>query len=165
MSKLNLIRVLKTTAVAGALALSGLAAQAHGHGGHHGMDSPGMMGGHIEQMLETVDATDSQRAQIKQIMQAAHTDLQAQMVAGRALREQGLTLYSAPNIDAAAIEALRQQVQAQREVASKRMSQAMIEAARLLTPEQRAKFAEKMKKRQARVMEHMRERAVNKQGS
>ena len=40
------------------------------------------------------------------------------------------------------------------------MSQAMIEAARVLTPEQRAKFAEKMKKRQARMTEHMNDRAA-----
>ena len=38
------------------------------------------------------------------------------------------------------------------------------EAARVLTPEQRAKFAEKMKKRQARMMEYMKDRAA-KQGS
>ena len=117
-----------------------------------------MMGGHMEHMLEAVDATDAQRAQIKQIMQAARADLKGQMDAGRKLHEQGLALFTAPNIDAVAIEAVRQQAQAQREVASKRMSQAMIDAARVLTPEQRAKFAEKMKKRQARMMEHMQER-------
>lgn len=37
------------------------------------------------------------------------------------------------------------------ETASKRMSQASIDAARVLTPEQRAKIAEIMKKRQARM--------------
>ena len=161
MNKLDVMRVLRTTAVAGLLALGGFAAQAQGHGPHGGSD---MMGGRVEHMLDSVDATDAQRAQIKQIMQAARADLKGQMDAGRKLQDQTLALYAAPNIDAAAIENLRQQAQAQRETASKRMSQAMIEAAGILTPEQRAKFAEKMKKRQARMMEHMKDRAP-KQGT
>ena len=61
------------------------------------------------------------------------------------------TLYTATNVDAAAIESVRAQLSAQHEVASKRMSQASIDAARVLTPEQRAKIAEVMKKRQARM--------------
>lgn len=159
MKKLMLMHVLKSTAVAGLLAWGGVSAQAQGHGGHGGMDGPAMMGGHIEHMLESVDATDAQRAQIKQIMQAARVDLKGQMDAGRQLQDQALTLFSAVNIDAVAIEALRQQTQAQREVVNKRMSLAMIDAARVLTPEQRAKFAEKMKKRLARMAEHLQERA------
>lgn len=161
MSKLNLTRVLKTGAIASVFALSGLAAHAQGPGGPHGRGpgGPGMMGGHVEQMLDAVDATDAQRAQIKKIMDAARADLKGQMEAGRKQHEQGLTLLAAPVIDAAAIEQLRQQGQAQREIASKRMSLAMIDAARVLTPEQRAKFAEKMKKREARMAERMKDRA------
>ena len=152
-SKLNLKQVLKTGALVSLLALSGFAAQARGHGDHGG-GGHGMMGGRIERLLETVDASDAQRSQIKQIMDAARADLKGQRDAGRKLHEQGLTLFAAPNVDAAAIEALRVQMQAQRDTASKRMSQAMVDAARVLTPEQRAKFAEKMKKRQARMSEH-----------
>ena len=47
--------------------------------------------------------------------------------------------------------AVRAQMSAQHEAASKRLSQASIDAARVLTPEQRAKIAEVMKKRQARM--------------
>jgi len=160
MSKLNLNRTLTSAAFVGVLALSGFAAQAQGHGRHGGHDGHDMMGGRVEQMLEAVDATDAQRAQIKQIMQTARAELKGQMDAGRKLHEQTMALYAAPNIDAMAIETQRQQTQAQREVTSKRMSQAMIEAARVLSPEQRAKFAEKMKKRQARMMEHSKDRAA-----
>ena len=113
------------------------------------------MGGRIEHLLEAVDATDAQRAQIKQIMQAARADMKAQHQAGNKMRQQGLALFAAPNIDAAAVEALRVQMQAQHEAVSKRMSQTMVEVARVLTPEQRAKFAERMKKRQARMAEQM----------
>lgn len=164
MSKLIVMRALTTTALAGVLALSGFAAQAQGHGGPGERGGRDMMGGHVEHMLEVVDATDAQRAQIKQIMQAARADLKGQMEAGRKLRAQTMALYAAPNIDAAAIETLRQQAQGLREVASKRMSQAMVEAARVLTPEQRAAFAEKMKKRQTRMMEHMKDRAAHPAG-
>ena len=160
MLKLNLMmKRVKIGAAASLLAIGAMGAigaQAQGHGGYGGPDGGGMMmGGRGERMLELVDATDAQRAQIKQIMQAAHADLKVQHEAGRALHEQGLTLFAAPNIDAAAIEALRQQMQVQHEVASKRMSLAMIDAARVLTPEQRAKFAAQMKKRQSRMAEHM----------
>lgn len=162
MFQLNLMmRRVKTGAAVSLLALSAIGAQAQGHGGGHGghggPDGGGMtmMGERAERMLESVDATDAQRAQIKQIMQAARADLKAQHLAGRKLHEQGLTLFAAPTIDAAAIEALRQQMQAQHEVSSKRMSLAMVDAARVLTPEQRAKFAERMKKRQSRMAEHM----------
>ena len=160
MSKLNLMKLLKTGAVLSVLALSGLTAMAQGHGGMRGgQGGPEMMmGGRIEHLLEAVDATDAQRAQIKQIMQAARTDMKAQHQAGNKMRQQGLALFAAPNIDAAAVEALRVQMQAQHEAVSKRMSQTMVEVARVLTPEQRAKFAERMKKRQARMAEQMQAR-------
>lgn len=150
----NLLRV---GTVAAALALGGAAAHAEaGHHGHHrggpAMMAPGgMFGGHIERMLDVVNATDSQRSQIEAIFKAARQDLAGQRDAGRKLHEQLATLYTAPNIDAAAIESVRAQMSAQHEAASKRLSQASIEAARVLTPEQRAKIADVMKKRQARM--------------
>ncbi|MBT9492142.1 MAG: Spy/CpxP family protein refolding chaperone [Paucibacter sp.] len=155
----NLIRTGKTLAVAAALALSSLGAmnaQAMGpmdRMARHGGDEM-MMAGRIEHMLDMVDASDAQRAQIKQIMGAAKQDLKAQRGDGRGLHEQAMALLTAPNIDAAAVESLRVQISAQRETASKRMSQAMVDAARVLTPEQRAKMAERMKKMQARMSEH-----------
>lgn len=144
--------------VAAALALGGLAAHAEPagggrhHGGGHAMMAPGgMFGGHIEHMLDLVNATDAQRSQIEALFKAARQDLAGQRDAGRQLHQQMATLYMAPNIDAAAIESVRAQMSAQHEAASKRMSQAAIEAARVLTPEQRAKLGEVMKKRQARM--------------
>lgn len=143
--------------VAAVLALGGLAAHAEPGGGgrHHGgpamMAPGGMFGGHIEHMLDLVNATDAQRSQIETIFKAARQDLAGQRDAGRQLHQQMATLYMAPNIDAAAIESVRGQMSAQHEAASKRMSQAATEAARVLTPEQRAKIGEVMKKRQARM--------------
>ena len=151
----NLLRV---GTVAAVLAIGGVTAHAEptGHGGHHrggpAMMAPGgMFGGHIEHMLDVVNATDAQRSQVEAIFKAARQDLAGQREAGRKLHEQLAGLYTAPNIDAAAIESVRAQMSAQHEAASKRLSQASIEAARVLTPEQRAKIAELMKKRQARM--------------
>ncbi|WP_269633580.1 Spy/CpxP family protein refolding chaperone [Pelomonas sp. BJYL3] len=150
-------------AAAMALALVTGAAQAQRH---PGMGGPGMgamagglMGGHVEHMLDLVDATDAQRAQIKSIMDAARGELKTQHETLRSLHEQGLTLFSATNVDAAAIEALRQKGSAVHEQVSRRMSQAMIDVARVLTPEQRAKLAAKLKQRQARMAEHLKSRS------
>ncbi|RZJ84502.1 MAG: periplasmic heavy metal sensor, partial [Massilia sp.] len=138
----NLLRV---GSVAAALAIGGVAAHAQpgpgGHGGHDrggmAMMAPGgMFGGHLEHMLDLVNATDTQRSQIEAIFKAARQDLAGQREAGMKLHQQMATLYTAPNIDAVAIEANRAQMSAQHEAASKRLSQASIEAARVLTPEQ-----------------------------
>ena len=161
MKALSLQTLLRATAIAGALAIAAVGAQAEpgGRGDHH-RGGPAMMapggpfGGHIEHMLDLVNATDAQRSQIEAIFKAARQDLAGQREAGMKLHQQMAALYTAPNIDAAAIEALRAQMSAQREAASKRLSQASIDAARVLTPEQRAKVGEVMKKRQARMAAH-----------
>ncbi|MDT8998928.1 Spy/CpxP family protein refolding chaperone [Paucibacter sp. APW11] len=121
------------------------------HGGHAGPG--GLPGVRMEHLLDVVDASDAQRSQIKAIMDQARADVKAMHSSGQDLHGQMLTLFGATNIDAAAIEALRLQIQAQHEQVAKRMSQAMIDAARVLTPEQRAKFVALAKKRQARMAE------------
>ena len=160
MKSFQIHNLLRVGAVAAALALGGVAAQAQpgGPGGHHGgpamMAPGGLFGGHLEHVLDLVNATDAQRSQIEAIFKAARQDLSGQREAGMKLHQQMATLYTATNIDAAAIEATRAQMSAQHEVASKRLSQASIDAARVLTPEQRAKIGEVMKKRQARMAAH-----------
>lgn len=143
-------------ALAGATVLSAQAApmdgQRHGammggrHGGmdgQHGGMGAGMMGGpRAERMLEAIGASAEQRVQIRQIMDAARTDLQAQRESGRALHEQMRQLFTQPTVDANAVEALRQQQLARHDAASKRRMQAMLDASRVLTPEQRTRLAE-----------------------
>ena len=161
MKSFQIQNLLRIGAVASALALGGVAAHAQpgGAGGHHrggpAMMAPGgLFGGHMEHVLDLVNATDAQRSQIEAIFKAARQDLAGQREAGMKLHQQMATLYTATNIDAAAIEATRAQISAQHEVASKRLSQASIDAARVLTPEQRTKIADVMKKRQARHADH-----------
>ena len=117
--------------------------------GAHGMmmGNPERIGRMADHMLDGLNATDAQRAQVRQIAQAAAADLKAQREAARGLHEKGLQAFAAPTIDAAAAEALRQQMQAQFDQGSKRMLQAMLDIGRVLTPEQRAKLAERWKQR------------------
>ena len=93
------------------------------------------------------------------------TDLAAQREAGRALRLQAMNVFTQPNVDANAAEALRQQMLARHDQASKRMMQAMIEASRVLTPDQRRQLAEGLAKRQEMMQRHQRERGqMDKRG-
>ncbi len=144
-------------ALAGTAMLTAEAAPMDGGGHRHGsgmmggpmMGGPMMGGMHGGRLLDAVGATAEQKAQIKQIMDAAHTELKAQRDAGRGLHDQMRQLFTQPTVDARAVETLRQQMLAQHDQASKRMMQAMLEASRVLTPEQRAKMAEMAGQRRA----------------
>lgn len=104
-------------------------------------------GRHAERLLDSVGATAEQKAQIRQIGEAARSELQAQRGSGADLREQARSLMTQPEIDANAVEALRQQMLARHDQASKRMSQAMVDMARVLTPDQRQALAQRLTQR------------------
>lgn len=138
----------------------------HGHHGHHAMmGGPGGFMGepqHVERMvdhlLRDLNATEQQRTQIRQIAQSAANDLKGNREAGRQLHEQMRSLLAQPDIDAAAVESLRQQSIARMDAASRRQTQAMVDMARVLTPEQRARIAERMAERQRRFEQRMQQR-------
>ena len=144
-------------AVLGMLAVTAWAQPMGGRMGHHGGGMDGMMmgGRMMDRVLDGLDATEAQRSQIKQITQAAAADLKAQRDASRELRQRGMDIFTAPNVDANAAEAVRQQMLAQHDQASRRMMLAMIDISRVLTPEQKAKLAERMKERAAKMQERM----------
>lgn len=130
------------------------------HGGLHQGMHQGMGGHHLARMLDVVKASPDQRSQIKTIMDAAHAELKAQREAGRGLQQQMQAALAAPNIDARQVETLRSQISAGRDAASKRMTQAMVDAARVLTPEQRKTLAEQMAQRRSMLERHASERAA-----
>jgi protein CpxP len=156
---LGLKRMLLSLVVAASatVALSAWAQPGHGGGMHHGGAGMGMLGGGrgVDRMLDGLDATDAQRTQIRQIMETARTDLKAQREQGRALRERAMQIFAAPNVDAAAAESVRQQMLQQHDQSSRRMMQAMLDAGKVLTPEQRAKLGERMKQRSDTMRERM----------
>ena len=136
----------------------------HGmHGMRGGMGGPGMMfggspehmGRMIDHMLDGLNASDAQRTQIKQIAAQTAADLKAQAAAGRGLRQRGMQIFTAPTVDANAAEQLRQQMLQQHDQMSRRVTQAMVAIANVLTPEQRARVGERMRDRQARMEERM----------
>jgi len=147
-------------------------AEHHGMGGmHHGMGggmmfrgSPEHMGRMIDHMLDGLNATDAQRGQIKQIAAGAAADMKAQSEAGRALRQRAMQAFTAPTIDAAAVEQVRQQMLQQHDQMSRRMTQAMLDVARVLTPEQRARLGERLRDRQARMDDRMKRMESMRQG-
>ena len=150
-------------AVAGALAVTAWAGPhgEHGRHGAHAQHAGFMMGGsprHLERLLDSVDATEAQRGEVRRIAAAAAADLKAQRKARRALRERQMQLFTQPTVDANAVEALRREMLAQHDRSSQRMTQAIVEASRVLTPEQRAQLAERMQSRRDMMKRHHRER-------
>ena len=129
-----------------------------GHMGGPGMmfhGSPEHMGRMIDHMLDGLNTSDAQRTQIKQIAAETAADLKAQAAAGRGLRQRGMQIFTAPTIDANAAEQLRQQMLQQHDQMSRRVTQAMVAVANVLTPEQRARIGERMRDRQSRMDERM----------
>jgi periplasmic protein CpxP/Spy len=146
-------------AVLGTVTLSAWAMPHGGPGGHGGPGMGMMMGGRgLERMLDSVNATAEQRSQIKAIADKAMADLKAQRDAGKSTRDQFMTLFTQPTVDANAAEALRAQKMQQADQASRRMMQAMLDVSRVLTPEQRKQLAERMQQRRAMMERHMNER-------
>lgn len=151
-------------ALAAGIAQTAIAQPQGGHGAHHGRMGGGMSLMHprqMERVLDSVNATAEQRAQIKQIVQGAHGDLKSQREAGRALREQGMALFAQPTVDARAAETLRQQMMAGHDQASKRAMQAMLDVSRVLTAEQRKALADRMAQRQLMMERHGAERQAS----
>ncbi len=130
-----------------------------GGSGHGEMSSGGSR--HMGKMLDKVDATEAQRAQIKQIHEAAKVDMKPLREAGRSLRERSSQLLNSPNaVDRGAAESLRLEMMALHDQVSKRRLDAMLAVADVLTPEQRAKIGEMRAKRG----DHMRKRMERHHG-
>ena len=145
-------------ALAGALMQTVQAAPHGGAGELGGFGGPGMAMAHpaqVDRILASVGASAEQRSQITQIMQAAQTDLRAQREQAKSLHQQSQALFTQPSVDARAAEALRQQMLALHDQASKRLLQAMLDASRVLTLEQRQRLAERMNQRHS-MMERQR---------
>ena len=151
-------RPLRLFAAAALLAIAGAAVQAAPP--PDAMGGPmAMMGGRgFTRMLDAANASADQRSQIKAIMDAAHADLRAIRQAGQPLHQQMMQLFTQANVDANAVEAVRQQMQAQQEQASKRMLQAMIDASRVLTPDQRQQIATAMQQHHAAMQQRWQQR-------
>lgn len=98
---------------------------------------PGLVGGPLPPGLTL---TDAQRERLRQIADALHADLERQHGAAPDAAPALAALLLAPRIDAQAAEGLRQQQLAAQDRLSRRLLQASIDAAEVLTPDQRAQL-------------------------
>jgi Spy/CpxP family protein refolding chaperone len=98
-------------------------------------------------MAIELDATTDQQVKIANIAKAAVADLRPLHEKAHAARTQAITLLTAPTIDRSAIERLRAEQIGLAETASKRIAQALADAAEVLSPEQRRKVADWMASR------------------
>jgi protein CpxP len=123
--------------------------QQHNWGGRGFMGgplTPAQVDDRIDRMTKhmaiELDATADQQAKIAGIAKSAVGDLRALREKAQAARAQAVTLLTAPTIDRTAIERLRTEQIGLAETASKRIAQALADAAEVLNPEQRKKVAD-----------------------
>jgi Spy/CpxP family protein refolding chaperone len=122
-------------------------------GWHHG----GFMGGpggdasieeHADRMVQhlaiEIDATAEQQEKLRAIVTAAVKDLQPVHELAQAAHQQVHDLLTQPTIDRAALEKIRSEQITLWDAASKRITQAIGDAAEVLTPEQRQKLGKLM---------------------
>ena len=132
-------------------------ARAHGAFGKRGQFGEGMdpeaMGKRIDAMVQwmlaDVDATPEQRSKISAIAKAAATELAPLRSQHHEARRKTVELLTQPTIDRAQIERVRIEQMQLGDTATRRMTQALLDAADVLTPEQRAKLATKWQEHRA----------------
>lgn len=108
---------------------------------------PAQMDEHVGRMVKhlavEVDATPEQKDKLTAIAQGAARDLAPLRGNMKRARQQVIDLMSAEKVDRAAIENLRAEQIALMDATSKRLTQALADAADVLTVEQRKKLAER----------------------
>jgi protein CpxP len=154
-------RWLFVTTMALAAALTGAVASRaisqnywHGPGFWHG---PAFMGGAfdparvedgadrmVRHVAIEIDATPEQQEKLRAIVKGAVKDLLPMRDRAQAARQRGRMLLTQPSIDRAAIESLRAEQIALADTASKRLAQALGDAADVLTLDQRRKIDERL---------------------
>ncbi|MGZ3361339.1 MAG: Spy/CpxP family protein refolding chaperone, partial [Xanthobacteraceae bacterium] len=123
----------------------------HDGGMFGGAPTPAQIDDRIDRMTKhmaiELDATPDQQAKLASIAKAAVADLRPLKEKAQGTRAQAIALLTAPTIDRTAIERLRAEQIGLAETASKRVAQALADAADVLNPEQRRKVADWMARR------------------
>src|SRR5262249_25992 len=91
-----------------------------------------------------IDATNDQQEKLRAIVKGAVKDLLPMREKSLSVRERARGLLTGPTVDRAAIETLRTEQMALAEAASKRLVQALGDAAEVLSPEQRRKLDDRL---------------------
>jgi len=121
------------------------------HGRMMGQMDPAQIEDHADRMVRhlaiEVDATAEQQERLRAVVKSAVKDLLPMREKAQAARQRGHELLTQTTIDRAAIEAFRAEQMAQMDAISKRVAQAIGDAATILTVEQRRKIEDRMRPR------------------
>jgi protein CpxP len=98
----------------------------------------------VRHLAIEIDASNEQQDKLRGIVKGLVRDLLPMREQALAARERGRALLTQPSIDRAAIEALRAEQLALADGASRRLTQALGDAAEVLTPEQRRTLDERL---------------------
>jgi Spy/CpxP family protein refolding chaperone len=142
------------------------------HMGHHmghymGMGGHGFMGGPfggaktpqeaeeraermVNRFADRIDATREQQEKLETVAKALAKDMLPLRDGMKEKRAEALKILGAEKVDRAALEKLRADQIAQADAISKRLTDALAEAAEILTPEQRQKVALRIERRSER---------------
>lgn len=133
----------------GAAAATNGASTFYGPAMHVAMGSGGMgfAERRFDRMMTEIEASDEQADRLRDIFEAARDDLMPAKADFHAFRDELASLISQPRIDRAAAERMRAERVEAIDEASRRMTEAFIEAAEVLTPEQRVALVEKFEER------------------
>ena len=104
------------------------------------MEAGGEMGfgaRRLEHLLDKVNATPAQRSQIEGIWNNLRPQMQANRAQHMALHEQMAAAFTAPTVNAAQIEQLRQQSMSIADKRSQLFTQGLVQTAQVLTQDQR----------------------------
>ncbi len=99
-----------------------------------------------ERALKKVDATEDQKARIRPIADDLANALYGFREEHRAIRARFLKAFEADKVDPGEVANIREDALALADRASKKITDSMVKASEILTPEQRRKFAERWKK-------------------
>lgn len=152
--------LLLTGAAVGSIASKAFSHGHFGHGMHHGGSvltqiaapgkavDPAVAEARAERMARhlgvEVDATKEQQEKIDGIVKAAVKDLLPLREKMQGARKDVVDLLSAASIDKSAVERIRGEQMSSADAATKRLSQAIVDIAEVLTPEQRKKAADRI---------------------
>ncbi|HMK81872.1 MAG TPA: Spy/CpxP family protein refolding chaperone [Xanthobacteraceae bacterium] len=122
----------------------------HMRGGFARMMYPGAIERRVNRVLGMVDASTEQKQKVRAIFENAANDLFALRNKRRENRRAMGEALAAATIDHAKVEQLRQDGMKLADAVSKRLTDARVEAAEVLTPAQRADLAARRKERMER---------------
>jgi Spy/CpxP family protein refolding chaperone len=118
----------------------------HHMGAHAAMD-PAEMERHIAALVDQVlpEGSAEQKARLAGIIRSAHADIGPMHRQLREAHERAHALLMQPRVDRAALESLRAEQMRQLDATSRRLVQAVADAADMLTPEQRGRLFEHLR--------------------